>query len=178
MIRSNSRKTARSGGQRLHGKGRPRCGTCQRRLRRITDISSEKPDCLLGSKFSRSGSPLRDEMRQKRGGPRRIIWKASKGVWKPCNPLKSHKTAKDLFGKAWSKTREFWRSLEKGLESAFIPPSLAPPPAASIWFQETKLAHCEFSFSAVAPRLGTVVVGSGPKFGASLSLSQFVWMQR
>src|SRR6202167_1189247 len=62
----------------------------------------------------------------KKGGPRRKIWKASQGVWKPCNPLKSHKTAKDLFGKAWSKTREFWRSLEKGLEGAFIPPPLAP----------------------------------------------------
>src|ERR1700733_7734396 len=60
------------------------------------------------------------------GRPERKIWKASKGVWKTCNPLKSHKTAKDLFGKAWSKTREFWRSLEKGLEGAFIPPPLAP----------------------------------------------------
>src|SRR3984893_7578972 len=65
-------------------------------------------------------------MRQKGGGPRRKIWKASKGVWRPCNLLKSHKTAKDLFGKAWSKAREFWRSLEKGLEGAFIPPPLAP----------------------------------------------------
>ena len=61
-----------------------------------------------------------------RGGRRRKIWKPSKAVWKPCNPLKSHKTAKDLFGKAWSKTREFWRSLEKGLQAAFIPPPLAP----------------------------------------------------
>src|SRR6202166_667883 len=65
-------------------------------------------------------------MRPKAGGRRRKIWKASKGVWKTCNLLKSHKTAKDLFGKAWSKTREFWRSLEKGLEGAFIPPPLAP----------------------------------------------------
>src|ERR1700688_1275261 len=55
-------------------------------------------------------------MRPKGGGCRRKIWKASKDVWKPCNPLKSHKTAKDFFGKAWSETREFWRSLEKGLE--------------------------------------------------------------
>jgi hypothetical protein len=54
------------------------------------------------------------------------IWKASKDVWKPCNPLKFQKTAKDFFGKAWSKTRDFWRSLEKGLEGAFIPPPLAP----------------------------------------------------
>ena len=66
------------------------------------------------------------KMRPKAVGRRRKIWKASKGVWKTCNPLKSHKTAKDLFGKAWSKTREFWRSLEKGLEGAFIPPPLAP----------------------------------------------------
>ena len=65
-------------------------------------------------------------MRQKGGGARRKIWKASKGVWKTCNPLKSHKTAKALFGKAWSQTHEFWRSLEKGLEGAFIPPPLAP----------------------------------------------------
>src|ERR1700677_1984816 len=65
-------------------------------------------------------------MRPKAGGRRQKIWKASKGVWKTCNPLKSHKTAKDMFGKAWSKTREFWRSLEKGLEGAFIPPPLAP----------------------------------------------------
>src|SRR5271155_4860454 len=61
-----------------------------------------------------------------KGRLRRKIWKASKDVWKPCNPLKSHKTAKDFFGKAWSKTRDFWRSLEKGLEGAFIPPPLAP----------------------------------------------------
>ena len=40
-------------------------------------------------------------------------------------PVK-YKIAKSLFGKAWSKTREFWRSLEKGLEGAFIPPPLAP----------------------------------------------------
>src|SRR6202021_2733811 len=65
------------------------------------------------------------QMRPKGGGPRRKIWKASKDVWNPCNPLKSHKTAKALFGKAWSKTREFWRSLERGLEGAFIPPPLA-----------------------------------------------------
>src|ERR1700749_1825165 len=68
-------------------------------------------------------------MRPKGGGPRRNILKPSKDVWKPCNPLESHKTTKALFGKAWSKTREFWRSLEKGLEGAFIPPPF--PPAAS-----------------------------------------------
>src|SRR5277367_4835534 len=54
------------------------------------------------------------------------IWTASRDVCKPCNPLKSHKTAKDFFGKAWSITRDFWRSLEKGLEGAIIPPPLAP----------------------------------------------------
>ena len=49
-----------------------------------------------------------------------------KGRLETLYPLKSHKTAKALFGKAWSETREFWRSLEKGLEGAFIPPPLAP----------------------------------------------------
>ena len=66
-------------------------------------------------------------MRPKGGGRRRKIWKASKDVWNPCNPLRSHKTAKAFFGKVWSKTRDFWRSLEKGLEGAFIPPPLLPP---------------------------------------------------
>ena len=66
-----------------------------------------------------------------RGGRRRKIWNASKDIWKPCNPLKSHKTAKAFFGKAWSKTCDFWRSLEKGLEGAFIPPRLLPPANAS-----------------------------------------------
>ena len=57
-----------------------------------------------------------------------------KDVWKPCNPLKSHKAAKDFFGKAWSETRDLWRSLEKGLEGTFIPPPLAPA---------TRDRHCE-----------------------------------
>src|ERR1700735_5026571 len=83
-------------------------------------------------------------MRQKGGGPRRKVWKASKGVWTPCNPLKSHKTAKDLFGKAWSKTREFWRSLEKGLEGAFIPPPLAAA-ASSLRSRWIVIARSEVS---------------------------------
>src|ERR1700683_331156 len=89
-------------------------------------------------------------MRQKGGGPRRKIWKASKGVWKPCNPLKSHTNAKDLFGKAWSKTREFWRSLEKGLEGAFIPPPLAPA-ASSLRSRWMVIARSEV---AKQPRVG------------------------
>src|ERR1700731_2992624 len=72
---------------------------------------------------------LHREIRQntaESGRPEAKNLESIKGRWKPCNPLKSHKTAKDLFGKAWSKTREFWRSLEKDLEGAFIPPPLAP----------------------------------------------------
>src|ERR1700753_3618418 len=91
----------------------------------------------------------------KRGGPRRKIWKASKGVWKPCNPLKSHKTAKDLFGKAWSKTREFWRSLEKGLEGAFISPPWVPA-ASSRRSRWIVIGRSEVATSEVAkqPRVG------------------------
>ena len=69
--------------------------------------------------------PAASKMRPKRGGRRGKSWKASKDVWKACNPLQFHKTAKDFFGKAWSETRDFWRSLEKRLEGAFIPPPLA-----------------------------------------------------
>src|ERR1700722_2630266 len=32
-----------------------------------------------------------------------------------CNPLKSHKTAKGFFGKAWRKRAEIWKCLEKNL---------------------------------------------------------------
>src|SRR5277367_625846 len=42
----------------------------------------------------------------------------------PCNPLKSHKTAKAFFGKAWRKQAVIWKSLEKKLARAFISPSL------------------------------------------------------
>src|ERR1700722_588541 len=72
------------------------------------------------------------KMRPKGGGPRRKIWKASKDVWNPCNPLKSHKTAKDLFGKAWSKTRDFWEKLEKRLGGRLYSATVGSlPPAAS-----------------------------------------------
>jgi len=94
-----------------------------------------------------------------RGGRRRKIWKPSKAVWKPCNPLKSHKTAKDLFGKAWSRTREFWRSLEKGLQAAFIPPPLAPsrqrPPIERDRHCEEKLRSNQ---EAVCPAKGGLSV--------------------
>ena len=65
-------------------------------------------------------------MQPKEGARGEKIWKRTLWVWSPCKPLKYLKTAKALFGKAWSETREFWRSLEKVLEGAFIPPPLAP----------------------------------------------------
>jgi hypothetical protein len=76
--------------------------------------------------------PAASKMRPKRGGRRRKIWKTSKDVWKPCNPLKSHKTAKDLFGKAWSKTRDFWEKLGKRLGGRLYSATVGSlPPAAS-----------------------------------------------
>ena len=171
------------------------------------DISSQKSDCLSGSKFSRSGSLLRDEtryllnsnqaMRQKRGGQRRKIWKASKGVWKPCNPLKFHKTAKDLFGKAWSKTREFWRSLEKGLEGAFIPPPLAPPASGlrSRWIViarsevakqprgREKEKQCSRSSRERRPecmekRMARFIQEDRPEAGAELAMTEAAYLSR
>jgi hypothetical protein len=35
---------------------------------------------------------------------RQKIWKATLVAFFPCNALKSHKTAKGFFGKAWRKT--------------------------------------------------------------------------
>jgi hypothetical protein len=32
------------------------------------------------------------------------IWRWTLWVWNPCNPLKSHKTAKGIFGNPWTKT--------------------------------------------------------------------------
>ena len=32
------------------------------------------------------------------------VWRVTLWVWKACNPLKSHKTANGIFGKAWRKT--------------------------------------------------------------------------
>ena len=57
-------------------------------------------------------------------------------VRKPCNPLKSHKTAKAFFGKAryyvatgkaWRKTAEIWKSLEKKLGDGGAPPNRILP---------------------------------------------------
>jgi hypothetical protein len=49
------------------------------------------------------------------------IWRGTLWVWKACNPLKSQKTAKKMFGKAWSETAEIWKGLDKSLELAAAP---------------------------------------------------------
>src|SRR5271163_3688670 len=76
----------------------------------------------LGGKWPGSA-----EMRPKGGRLGAKVWKWALWVWKPCNLLKSHKTAKDFFGNPWTKTREFWKSLPKSLEVRhhFAAPSAA-----------------------------------------------------
>jgi hypothetical protein len=65
-----------------------------RKIRRTAGrVPSEAAEC----------GPTASKMRPKRGGRRRKNLEGIKDVWKACNPLKSHKTAKDFFGKAWSK---------------------------------------------------------------------------
>src|SRR5271167_2262575 len=77
---------------------------------------------------------VRSEAERRRA--RRKIWKAALWVWNPCNPLKFHKTTKAFFGKAWRKTCEIWKSLEKSLEPAIISPSRlsrqAPAPPSAL----------------------------------------------
>ena len=38
------------------------------------------------------------------GGGGEKIWSWTLWVWNPCNPLKSHKTAKGIFGNPWTET--------------------------------------------------------------------------
>src|ERR1700722_18117131 len=73
----------------------------------------------------------RDGVRNKaeRRRARRKIWNGGFWVWSPCNTLKFHKTTKTFFGKAWRKTCEIWKSLEKSLEPATISPSRQSPQA-------------------------------------------------
>jgi hypothetical protein len=40
-------------------------------------------------------------------------WRTTLWIWIYCNPLKSHKTAKTFFGKAWQKIALIWKGLEK-----------------------------------------------------------------
>ena len=119
--------------------------------------------------------PAASKMRLKRGGRTRKSWKTSKDVWKPCNPLKSHKTAKDLFGKAWSETRDFWRSLEKGLEGAFLrhrsAPSHARPPIERDRHCEERSDEATGGRRHAAPGLLRCASRSSTKSGLSIRKS-------
>src|SRR5271170_1803219 len=64
----------------------------------------------------------------------------------PCNPLKSHKTAKAFFGKAWRKQAVIWKSLEKKLGRAFISPSLPPPGNAVASIADWRAIRCLFTY--------------------------------
>jgi hypothetical protein len=67
------------------------------------------------------------------------IWRWTLWIRKACNPLKSHKTAKEMFGKAWSKTAEIWKGLEKKLGTGGGHPSDVGPPFAKIEAQRARL---------------------------------------
>src|SRR5271168_3924019 len=84
-------------------------------------------------RYGRVGGMWRDGVRSEaeRRRARRKIWKAALWVWNPCNSLKFHKTTKAFFGKAWRKTCEIWKSLEKSLEPAIISPSRLSPQAGA-----------------------------------------------
>jgi hypothetical protein len=59
-------------------------------------------------------------IRLKKGASPQKFGETSLGDLEACNPLKSHKTAIALFGKAWTKTRWIWKSLEKCKAVAII----------------------------------------------------------
>jgi len=89
-------------------------------------------------------------------------------VWKPCNPLKSHKTAKAFFGKAWRKTAEIWKGLEKSLET------MARPRTA---FCRTEAPHAALALST-APMSG-IAIGTSKRKQRSSSHSRagaVIWL--
>src|SRR5277367_4359216 len=77
-------------------------------------------------------------------GRKQNIWMGTHWVWKPCNPLKSHKTAKAFFGKAWSKTSEIWKGLHKSLEARLNSAGFAPGSRLAYARPDEVLAHPEF----------------------------------
>jgi hypothetical protein len=72
---------------------------------------------------SRERGATAPKMRLKNGRRLEKIWKGPLSVWGPCKPLKFHKTAKAFFGNAWRKPGWIWKSLEKSLQTRFVPPS-------------------------------------------------------
>src|SRR5271168_5274570 len=64
---------------------------------------------------SRSTEPDRASRRRGQLFGAKCLERNSLGVWEPRKPLKSHKTAKGIFGKAWRKLAEIWKSLQKSL---------------------------------------------------------------
>jgi hypothetical protein len=82
-------------------------------------LSFRNSEAVLGCKPCRSehqspvllGSPRRGAFRRQRGEPK--IWRMRIGALGYCKSLKSHKTAKELFGKIWRKKGWFWKFLAK-----------------------------------------------------------------
>src|SRR5271168_1480867 len=74
----------------------------------------------------------------------------------PCNSLKSHKTAKAFFGKAWRKQAGIWKSLEKKLGSAFISPSFPLPQCRGAHRELARdtLAHLHIAIGTLPCRSG------------------------
>src|SRR5271163_3993506 len=50
-----------------------------------------------------------------RPGPQKV-WRRTLLIFFYCKPLKSLKTAKGIFGKAWRETAQIWKGLAKSLE--------------------------------------------------------------
>ncbi len=80
----------------------PRCNTIARGPRDAL-VPLRRESAEYGA--TASGMRLKGDWRDEE------IWKWIYLIWSPCNPLKSHKTAKAFFGNAWRKTAEFWKSL-------------------------------------------------------------------
>jgi hypothetical protein len=63
-----------------------------------------RPNALYLRRGSAESGSMASEVRPKGGWRGEKIWKQTFLVFDPCNHLKSHKIAKELFGNPWSET--------------------------------------------------------------------------
>ena len=112
---TKSQKVAEKGAQGFEiARCKTEIGACRRRKRRASSLAGDRPEGLEPGESPSFLEPTRREAAEcgpgaagrgpEGGGRDKRFGESILTVWEACNPLKSHKTAKDLFGKAWTKT--------------------------------------------------------------------------
>ena len=105
-------------------------------------LRNERPNALLHRTHTRAalgplpqGAGIRprgvgNTAEKERAAVRNL--EAIKLIWNPCNPLKSHKTAKAFFGNVWRKQVDIWKCSEKAWTIRLYSAALAPSSRAAL----------------------------------------------